>query len=161
MNKNLIQFDDLQSEKKYSRYGAYLQSKLANLLFALEFQRRIDAAGLALKSIAAQPGWTATNLGPGQSQGVSPLEKGIITITNKLFAHSAEVGARPPLYAATVENVAGGAYVCPDGFRNLHGSPTITDPGRAAQDAAVAARLWAVSEQLTKVSYQIPLLSRA
>lgn len=151
-NTGRINFDDLQSEHRYSRYGAYAQSKLANLLFALELQRRAERAGLQLKSIASQPGWTATNLGPDKD--TNPLEHRLWVILNRLFAHSPEVGAVPTLYAATVVDLTGGTYISPSGFRGLHGPPAPMNPGRAAQDKATAERLWAVSEALTGIHYE-------
>lgn len=155
INSLQINFEDLQSKQRYQRYRAYMQSKLANLLFSQELQRRANTAGLDLKSVSAQPGWTATNLGPGQQ--ASALERGLIKVTNRLFAHSPQKGALPILYAATMPDLPGGVYVCPDGFRNLHGWPAVTDPGRAAHDKESAARLWKVSEELTGVSYSLPI----
>ena len=158
-NTGRINFDDLQGERRYRRYGAYAQSKLANLLFALELHRRVAAAGLPLRSSAAQPGYTATNLGPGKD--ANPVERGLIALGNRLFAHGPAVGALPALCAATLPDLPGGSYVSPGGCGGLHGPPRPRDPGRAARDRAAAERLWAVSEMLTDVRYRLPVAAAA
>ncbi|MFE0150393.1 oxidoreductase [Nonomuraea sp. NPDC059007] len=149
-----IDFDDLQGERSYRKWAAYGQSKLANLLFAYELQRR--AAG-ALTSVAAHPGYAATNLqavGP-RMEGNPILEFGS-RLGNVLFAQSAERGALPLLYAATERGLAGGTYVGPDGRFGSRGYPTPIDSSPASKDRAVAARLWSVSEALTGVHYDFP-----
>src|SRR5580700_10231126 len=108
-----INFDDLQGERKYKRWGAYGQSKLANLMFCFELQRRSVEAGSALLSMAAHPGYAATNL---QAAGTDRFyERWYMAIGNKLFAQSAEMGALPTLYAATVPDLPGGTFVGPGG----------------------------------------------
>ncbi|MBB5078974.1 oxidoreductase [Nonomuraea endophytica] len=149
-----IDFDDLQGERAYRKWAAYGQSKLANLLFAYELQRR--AAG-ALTSVAAHPGYAATNLqaaGP-RMEGNAILEFGS-RLGNILFAQSAERGALPLLYAATERGLAGGTYVGPDGAFGSRGYPTTVDSSPASKDRTVAARLWTVSEDLTGVQYDFP-----
>ncbi|MFI9560600.1 oxidoreductase [Nonomuraea endophytica] len=149
-----IDFDDLQGERAYRKWAAYGQSKLANLLFAYELQRR--AAG-ALTSVAAHPGYAATNLqaaGP-RMEGNSILEFGS-RLGNILFAQSAERGALPLLYAATERGLAGGTYVGPDGPFGSRGYPTTVGSSPASKDRTVAARLWSVSEDLTGVHYDFP-----
>lgn len=148
-----IDFDDLQSERGYSRWRAYGQSKLADLMFALELDRRLRAAGSSVKSLAAHPGYAATNL---QSAAVPTVDRLVMAVTNVLMAQSAERGALPSLYAATEPGLEGGTYVGPDGIGEFRGHPRSVSPTRAARDEAVAARLWTVSEQLTGVRFELP-----
>ena len=149
-----IRFDDLQWKTGYRKWLAYGQSKLANLLFTFELQRRIDAAGAKMISVACHPGYAATNLqaaGP-KMQGSSFLES-LMDTGNRLFAQSAAMGALPTLYAATAPEVRGGDYFGPDGLGELWGSPVKVGCSTAARDAAAASRLWEISEQLTNVHY--------
>jgi NAD(P)-dependent dehydrogenase (short-subunit alcohol dehydrogenase family) len=153
-----ISFDDLHGERRYWRWAAYGQSKLANLLFAYELQRRTEASGLALKSVAAHPGYAATNL----QSAAGRMDKGIVSragsavmaVTNRVIAQSDEMGALPLLYAATVPDVPGGAYVGPDGVGEQRGHPTLVGSSKAAQDMETARRLWEISEELTGVRYE-------
>ncbi len=149
-----IDFDDLQSARRYSRWRAYGQSKLADLLFALELDRRLRAAGSTVKSLAAHPGYAATNL---QSAAVPTVDRLVMLVTNALLAQSADRGALPPLYAATEPGLEGGLYVGPDGPGEFRGSPRPVSPNRAARDESVGARLWAVSEELTGVRFELPV----
>ena len=147
-----INFDDLQSERSYRRWGAYGQSKLADLMFALELDRRLRAAGSQIKSIAAHPGYAATNL---QTAAPPLLDRMFGRLGNVLVAQSADMGALALLYAATHPDVEGGAYVGPDGFGEFRGHPHLTTPSAAARDEDVARRLWAVSEELTGVRFEL------
>lgn len=149
----VIQFDDLAGQRRYARWAAYRQSKLANLLFALELDRRLRAARLPLISVAAHPGYSATNL---QLSGPPLHERIAMRLANRLFAQSAEMGALPILYAATAPSLGGGSYIGPDGPWEIRGYPTLVRPSQAAQDVASARRLWSTSEQLTGVSYDLP-----
>ncbi len=149
-----IHFDDLQGKQRYAKWGAYAQSKLANLLFALELQRRVAARGADASSVAAHPGYAATNLqtaGP-RMQGSSLLEA-FSNLGNRLFAQSAAMGALPTLYAAAAPDVRGGDYLGPDGLGEMRGHPKKVQPSARARDPEVAARLWEVSERLTGVRY--------
>jgi NAD(P)-dependent dehydrogenase (short-subunit alcohol dehydrogenase family) len=149
-----IDFDDLQSESGYDRWRAYAQSKLANLLFALELQRRADAADLNLLSVAAHPGYAATNLQyAGPEMEGSRLRKLMMRIGNTVMAQSDAAGALPTLYAAT-QDVPGAAYAGPSGFREQRGAPTLVGMTKRAADPDTARRLWEVSEELTGVSYE-------
>jgi len=146
-----IDFDDLQGARVYSPWKAYGQSKLATLMFALELQRRSDAAGWNLISNAAHPGFARTNLfanGPG----------GLLSLATDfaapLFGHSAADGARPTLFAATSPEARPGAYYGPGGFGELRGSPAPALIVPRARDAAAAARLWDVSGRLTGTSFE-------
>jgi NAD(P)-dependent dehydrogenase (short-subunit alcohol dehydrogenase family) len=146
-----IRFDDLQGERRYIAWLAYGQSKLANLIFALELQRRATAAGTALKSMAAHPGYAETNL-----QFAAPRlpDRMLMAVTNRLVAQSAEMGALPTLYAATAPDLPGGTFVGPDGFMEQRGYPKIVTGAGRAYDEDTARRLWAVSEELTGVHYE-------
>ena len=147
-----INFDDLQSERRYRRWGAYAQSKLADLMFALELDRRLRAAGSRIKSIAAHPGYAATNL---QTAAPPLLDRLIGQLGNVLVAQSADMGALALLYAATHPDVEGGAYVGPDGIGEFRGHPHITTPSGSALDEDVAKRLWTVSEDLAGVRFEL------
>jgi NAD(P)-dependent dehydrogenase (short-subunit alcohol dehydrogenase family) len=146
----LIDFGDLQGERLYSPWKAYGQSKLACLIFALELQRRSDAAGWNVISDAAHPGFSRTNLfasGPG---GLVSLASGFAA---PLFGQSAADGARPILFAATSPEAKPGGYYGPGGFSELRGAPARALIMPQARDAAAAAKLWDVSEKLTGTSF--------
>ncbi len=152
-----MNFDDLQGERSYNRWRAYGQSKLSNLLFMFELQRRSALAGATLRSLAAHPGYAATNL---QSHSGSAVETAIMKVLNTAIAQSDEQGALPSLYAATME-LPGGTYIGPDGIAEGRGHPTVVGSSSRARDAGDAARLWELSEQLTGVSYPWPALAPA
>jgi NAD(P)-dependent dehydrogenase (short-subunit alcohol dehydrogenase family) len=145
-----IDFDDLQREHKYSPTAAYAQSKIANILFGLELQRRLDAAGSPVRSLMAHPGYSSTNL---QSSGPTGLLKLGMRIANPLFAQHVRFGALPQLRAATAPDVRGGQYYGPTRLFESRGYPAEVQPIKRAQDPATAARLWDVSEELTGVAY--------
>jgi NAD(P)-dependent dehydrogenase (short-subunit alcohol dehydrogenase family) len=148
-----IAFDNLGGDRRYFRWRAYGQSKLANLLFALELDRRLRAAGSTVKSLAAHPGYAATNL---QFAGPPLIDRAVMVIGNLLVAQSDEMGALPTLYAATQPGLEGGTYVGPDGLGEQRGHPKPVSPSRAARDEDAARRLWEVSEQLTGVKFDLP-----
>lgn len=143
-----MRWDDLQWERGYERWQAYGQSKLANLLFMRELDRRAAANGAALVSAAAHPGWAATHLQSGAGIG-----KRLSTIGNLVFAQSDARGALPQLYAATMADVVGGDYFGPDGRFERAGHPTRVGSTESSRDTAAAERLWAESERLTGVTY--------
>jgi NAD(P)-dependent dehydrogenase (short-subunit alcohol dehydrogenase family) len=147
-----IDFDDLQSERHYRRWGAYGQSKLADLMLALELDRRLRAAGSTIKSLGAHPGYAATNL---QTAAPPALDRLVMTFTNLVMAQSADMGALATLYAATYPGLEGGSYVGPDGLGEFRGHPRVVSPSRAARDEQVGARLWTVSEELTGVRFEL------
>lgn len=152
-----LKFADLQREHGYNNWLAYGQSKLANLMFALELGRRAAAAGSPLRSMAAHPGYSATNL---QTAGPSRFyEKWFGIVGNLVFAQSAERGALPTLYATTVPDLPSGTFVGPDGLGESRGAPHIVSGAGKAYDEAAAARLWDVSVQLTGVSFDFPALA--
>jgi NAD(P)-dependent dehydrogenase (short-subunit alcohol dehydrogenase family) len=143
-----INFDNLNGDRHYFRWNAYGQSKLANLLFALELDRRLRAVGSTVKSLAAHPGYAATNL---QRSGPPMFDRLVMVASNALIAQSDEMGALPILYAATQPGLEGGTYVGPDGFQEQRGHPKIVQPSGRARDPATARRLWEVSERMTAV----------
>ena len=145
-----IDLDDLNWERRrYRRWRAYGQSKLANLLFTVELDRRLTEAGSPVRALAAHPGWAATNL---QGRSGNPVLDGAMRVSNRFFAQSDEMGALPTLYAV-VEDLPGGTYVGPDGRGEQRGHPTVVGRSSAAQDADVARRLWERSEELTGVHF--------
>jgi NAD(P)-dependent dehydrogenase (short-subunit alcohol dehydrogenase family) len=149
-----IDFADLQSERRYGPWRAYGQSKLANLLFTFELQRRLERKGAALIAVASHPGYAATQLqetGP-RMRGATVMT-GLVAIGNRLLAQSAVMGALPSLYAATAPDVRGGEFFGPDGLGEMRGSPRRVQASARARDAETAARLWDVSAQLTGVGY--------
>lgn len=152
-----VDFDDLQSEDSYRRWNAYAQSKLANLVFAIDLQRRIDEAGLDIESMAAHPGLSATNLGSagtGTGNGiVNLLTTPVLKFSHIVFAQDAEHGALPTLFAAVSPGLPGGSYIGPDGIGEHRGSPTVVTPRKVAHNPEVAERLWRESVELTGVEY--------
>ena len=148
-----IAFDNLQSERRYSpMFGAYTQAKLADLIFALELQRRLTAAQSPILSVGAHPGYAVTNLhdsGPGA--GNSPM-KILLNLLHPL-SQDAHHGALPTLFAAVSPTAQPGGYYGPDGFLETKGNPTAAKIPAAATDQAVAARLWEQSERLTGTTF--------
>jgi NAD(P)-dependent dehydrogenase (short-subunit alcohol dehydrogenase family) len=147
----IIRLDDLQFDRGYRRWAAYAQSKLANLLFTFELQRRLTAAGSPVIATAAHPGYSATHL---QSHSES-FRDGLMQIANRVFAQSAAMGALPTLYAATAD-VPPGSYAGPSRRFESQGPPRLVRTAAEARDEAVAARLWTRSEELTGVSFGLP-----
>ncbi|APU14231.1 MULTISPECIES: oxidoreductase [Actinoalloteichus] len=145
-----IRFDDLDFTRRYSRMAAYSQSKLANLLFAFELDRRCRASSADLISVAAHPGLAATNLF-ASAGGLYGLFGRVMV---PRFAQSAEAGALPQLRAATAPDVEGGQYFGPHDRGEQSGFPVVVRASEQAYDEAAARRLWAVSEELTDVRYQ-------
>ena len=147
-----IRFDDLQFEHGYNNWRAYGQSKLANLMFCFELARRAAEADTALVSVAAHPGYAATNLQFAGPAG--RLERAVMVVGNKVIAQSADMGALPALYAATVTDLPSGSFVGPDGLLGGRGHPHVVSAAAKAYDAEAWNRLWELSEQLTGVTYE-------
>jgi NAD(P)-dependent dehydrogenase (short-subunit alcohol dehydrogenase family) len=147
-----IRFPDLQWRHGYSAWGAYSQSKLAMLMFALELQRRSDRAGWGLASLAAHPGFARTELIAN-----GPAPKGAMAVANRvvqpLVSQSAAQGALPTLFAATAMEAVAGGYYGPDGFLELQGAPAAAKIMPKAQRRDDAARLWQDSERLTSLAF--------
>jgi NAD(P)-dependent dehydrogenase (short-subunit alcohol dehydrogenase family) len=153
-----MRFDDLNWERRYNNWLAYGQSKLADLLFCFELQRRATAAGSRLKALAAHPGYAATNL---QFAGPRKVEAAFMAVTNKLVAQSAEMGALPTLYAATVPDLPGGSFIGPDGIGEMRGYPHVVGAAKRAYDEDAWRRLWELSEELTGVRPEFAAAARA
>ncbi len=147
--RSRIDFDDLQAERRYNRVDAYGRSKLSNLLFTYELQRRLDAADTATVALAAHPGGSDTELArhiPG-GRLLQPL--------SRFVAQSAAMGALPTLRAAVDPDAEGGQYYGPDGFMETRGHPVVVSSSDRSHEVETQQRLWAVSEELTGVSYPI------
>ena len=143
-----IRFDDLQWKRGYSRMGAYGQSKLANLLFTYELQRRLT--GTNTIAVAAHPGASRTELARN-----TPPSIRVITGLFELISQDAAMGALPTLRAATDPGVLGGQYFGPGGFAELRGYPKVVASNARSHDVDLQKRLWAVSEELTGVGYPV------
>lgn len=149
-----MNFDDLNAEKSYKGWGAYSQSKLANLLFTSELQRRLAAAKVDAIAVAAHPGWSNTPLmvsGPMKGRGA--FMKWLGQSVNNRMAQPVEMGALNEIYAAVAPGVQGNDYFGPDGKKNQSGYPSHNDRSEAAKNQADAERLWTMSEVLTGVKY--------
>ena len=147
-----IRLDDLNWERGgYQRWPAYGQSKLANLLFTLELQRRLAEAGSSVRAVAAHPGWAATNL---QGHTENRIQDALLAVANRFWAQSEEMGALPTLYAAT-EDIPGGSYIGPDGWQEQRGHPRRVGRSGAAKDEQTARALWDLSERLTRTSFPL------
>jgi len=147
-----IDFGDINWERKpYKRFRAYAQSKLANLLFTSELQRRLAAAGSGVLSTAAHPGSARTSITARSKSRSLDLFMAVVT---RLIGQDADGGALPTLYAA-VADIPGDSYVGPGGFREQRGAPKLVGRSAAAQDRGVARHLWEVSEQLTGVRFPL------
>lgn len=153
-----IVLDDLNWQRRpYSPERAYGQSKLANLLFTLELQRRLHAAGSPVRATAAHPGWSATNL---QSRTGDPVRDALMRLGNKVVATSPDEGARPTLFAALAD-IPGGSYAGPGGFLERRGTPALVGRTVAASDPDTAQALWTASAELTGTDFPARLPSRA
>jgi NAD(P)-dependent dehydrogenase (short-subunit alcohol dehydrogenase family) len=148
-----IRLDDLNWERGYKRWPAYGQSKLANLLFTLELQRRLTESGSPVRALAAHPGWAATHL---QQRTGNPLQNGLMAVGNR----PARPERRGRRVADALRGLPGpprGAYVGPDGPGEARGNPKLVGRSAAASDAATARSLWELSERLTGVTYAAPV----
>lgn len=139
-----IDWSNLNAEKTYSKSGSYSQSKLANLLFTSELNRRLSKAGSSTIAVAAHPGWTITNL---------QVHTKIFTFLNPFFEQLPKDGCLPSIHAATHDQVHGGEYFGPSGFLELKGSAKKVSMIPRAKDADHCKQLWTVSEKLTDVNY--------
>jgi NAD(P)-dependent dehydrogenase (short-subunit alcohol dehydrogenase family) len=143
-----VDLDDLSWERReFKNWAAYGQSKLANLLFTLELERRLRAAGSPMRALAAHPGYAATNL---QSATTNPFQRIGMKVANRVIAQDDAAGALPTLFAAS-QDLPGASYVGPDGLAEMRGGPVLVGRTAEASDAEVAKRLWTLSEELTGV----------
>jgi NAD(P)-dependent dehydrogenase (short-subunit alcohol dehydrogenase family) len=151
-----IDFEDLQHERSYDKWEAYGQSKLANVLFAYELDRRLSDTDPDVKSLACHPGYAATELqGRGPAMEGSTARKLLMEGANRLVAQSAAMGALPMLYGATASTIEGGEYIGPDGPLGARGYPTRAESSDRSHDRDTAERLWDVSEALTGVEFDL------
>lgn len=141
-----INFDNPDLSGAYNPRQAYGQSKLANLLFTLELQRRLSESGSPVRALSAHPGLAATDL--------LRSPKPVLRMFIRVVAQDAEAGALPTLFAAT-QDLPGASYVGPDGISGMRGGPTRVSPTAAASDPAAAKRLWRLSEELTGTSFAV------
>jgi NAD(P)-dependent dehydrogenase (short-subunit alcohol dehydrogenase family) len=151
-NLGKIDLEDLNWERRsYDRWRAYGQSKLANLLFTSELQRRLEEAGSDVRAMAAHPGYAATNL---QSHTGNFLQNALMVIGNRVLAQSDDAGSAPTVFAAT-EELPGNTYIGPDGFKEQRGKPTVVGRSARAKDEKTARGLWELSEELTGVPFPL------
>ena len=148
-----MDFDDLMGERRYGKWRAYGQSKLANLLFTSELQRRLDRTGSSIRAMAAHPGFAATDLVFDRVPANRSIRDRVVGWGTGTLAQSAQMGALPTLFAATMPDLPGDSYIGPDGWMEQKGHPTRVDRSSAAKDRAAAERLWTLSEELTGVRY--------
>ena len=146
-----INFDDLNFEHSYGRVAAYGQSKLANLMFTYELQRRLARTDSTTIAVAAHPGGSDTDLVRNSPVWLRALN----TVFGRLVSQSASMGALPTLRAATDSTVLGGQYYGPDGFREVRGHPTLVESSTQSHDTDAQRRLWTASEDLTGVTYPV------
>ncbi|MER7927486.1 MULTISPECIES: oxidoreductase [unclassified Streptomyces] len=156
MGDRRIHFENLNLDGIYAPQRAYSQSKLANLLFTLELQRRLTESGSPVRSLAAHPGWAATNL---QSHTANPVARVLMALGNKVVAQDDKGGALPTLFAAT-EDLPGGSFVGPSGPVEMRGEPTLVGRSTAASDVTAARRLWDASEELTGAVFPLTVAAR-
>ena len=155
-----MNFDDLMGKHYYTRYGAYSQSKLANILFANELQRRLTAAGASTLSLSSHPGYVITNLQARAANEAGSAVEGLLNrFVGRWAAQPTEGGIAPQLYAATSPDAKGGTYYGPSGLF-ARGHPREARPNKQALDASAAKRLWEESERLTGISFVVPELEK-
>ena len=153
-NTKGINFDDINNEKKYNRTGVYAQSKLANLLFAFELNRKFQEHNINAIALGVHPGYSATNLqSNGPSLGGASIFSRMYKISNFLVAQNVNKGALPLVYAAVASDVHGGDYIGPTGFRRMRGFPRRLKAKETAYDEEAAKKLWAISEEKTGLHY--------
>lgn len=154
--KGEIDFDDLMHEKEYNPQQVYSDSKLANLLFAYELDRKIRRKDLDIRSIGCHPGYAATNLQKrGPEKSGNSIKKFAMKVANKVIAQSSKKGALPMMYAAVSEEAESGDYIGPGGLANMRGLPEKQESSEASYSRETAEELWAVSEELTGIDFEV------
>lgn len=138
-----IDFEDLKAEKKYKPMKSYSQSKLANLLFTFELQRKTNAVGKDILVVASHPGWANTH----------PPRSRVRGVLSRMLIQSPAMGALPTIFAAAGDGIVGGKYYGPSGFLEIRGFPKESKSSKSANDPTLATKLWTVSEKLTGVDY--------
>lgn len=146
-----MKFSDLHGQQRYNPFGAYSQSKLANLLFTFELQRRLESKRAGTICVSAHPGFAATNLqyAAAKEKG-SAIELILMRTLNAILSQSAEQGALPQLFAATAPDVSGGDYIGPDGWMQMRGFPKRHRAKETAYDQRAAQELWCLSAEMTE-----------
>lgn len=140
--------------RRYGKWAAYGQSKLANLLFSYELDRRVRAAGIALRAVACHPGYAGTNLQfAGPAMEGSAVATMVMRLGNRLLSQSATMGALPTVFAAVDPDALSGDYIGPSGLAELAGAPRKVGSSARSRDPEVARRLWTLSEELTGVRF--------
>ncbi|MDE1163679.1 MAG: oxidoreductase [Acidobacteriaceae bacterium] len=147
-----IEIDNLNAETGYTAWGAYNNSKLANILFARELHRRLQGRALSLKSLAVHPGISKTNIFQNGVKG-KDFKSVFMSIFGGPLMQNDAMGALPTLFAAVAPEARGGQYIGPDGFMEFKGSPAVVEPRAQALDAEMGRKLWEKSEELTGVTY--------
>ena len=145
-----MRFEDLHGRRSYDKWRAYNQSKLANLLFCYELDRRLRVIDADVRSVAAHPGYSATNLqGVGPKLAGSKLAERFYAFTNQVVAQPAAMGAMPSVFAAVGDPVSGGGFYGPEGLGQVRGYPVRVESSRASHDQVAAQRLWMMSIEAT------------
>ncbi|MBV1861456.1 MAG: SDR family oxidoreductase [Nannocystaceae bacterium] len=151
-----MRFEDLHGERGYDKWRAYSQSKLANLLFCYELDRRLRNVDADVRSVAAHPGYSSTNLqGVGPRLSGAKLTERFYAFTNRLVAQPARMGAMPSVFAAVGEPVGGGGFFGPEGVGQVHGYPVRVESNRASHDEVAAQRLWMMSVEATGETFSM------
>ena len=151
-----INFGDLMMEEEYDKWNAYTQSKLANVLFTYELDRRIKEKDVEVKSVACHPGYASTNLQyRGPEEEGSKTKYFFMKLANTVLAQSADKGALPMVYAATSKEIEGGEYIGPGGIRNMRGYPEKQESSPISYNEDTAEALWTRSESLTGTEFEI------
>ena len=148
-----INFKDINHEEKYNRMQVYSDSKLANLLFINELDRKLEEKDINIKAIASHPGVSNTNLFKAEESQHNVIITKLMGLGLKVFGQTPEKGCLPMLYAATSEDVEGGELIGPDGFKAIRGYPERQTPSEKARDEDIAARLWRKSEEMTGTEF--------
>lgn len=151
-----IDFEDINHEEEYDRWQAYSDSKLANLLFARELDRKLKSEDIEVKSMACHPGVSTTNLFDAEESQHGFIATKVMGLALKVFGQPPEKGCLPMLYAAVSEDIEGGGeYIGPDGLKSFRGNPEKQMPSKKARDEGLAEKLWRKSEELTGVEYNL------
>lgn len=150
-----IDFEDINQEKEYDRMQAYSNSKLANLLFARELDRKLKSEDIEVKSVACHPGVSTTNLFNAEESQHGFIATKVMGLALKVFGQSPEKGCLPMLYAAVSEDIEGGEYIGPDGLKSFRGNPEKQTASKKARDKDLAEKLWRKSEEMTGVDYNL------